>query len=249
MQKVWNARRGSQKSLRMGMEMYPEQTLDRPRTTRECDEEFLDMGTPGQACPFLSCVHHLAIDVNERTGSYSINVPFELEDEESDPVPSVTLDERAYTCSRKAALDGPQTMESIGEAIGVTRERVRQIVDSALNKLSLDARNKRHLPIAMELIGIETPISMQEPKRGQTWRRRSDGVLVLIEHGADEHGMLVRRFFSKGLLHRTRDRLTVFLRTHEPSSEEMPLEVIRQIMQRKPDRSFDVNAKHGRSAA
>lgn len=247
MQKVWSAKRSSQSSLRKGTELYPPTTVDRPRTARECDDEFLDMGTPGIACPFLSCVHHLAIDVNENTGSYAVNVPFTLKDEDGDPVPDITLNERSYTCSRKAALDGPQTMESIGEAIGVSRERVRQIVDSALNKLSLDAQSRRHLPIAMELIGIDRVKPTPTPKRGETWRRRSDGVLVLIEHGADENGMLVRRFFSNGLLYRTRDRLTVFLRTHEPSREEMPLEAIRQIMDRKPDRSFDVNAR--RSAA
>jgi hypothetical protein len=164
-------------------------------------------------------------------------------------VPDIEINPNAHTCARKAALDGPLTMESIGESIGVSRERVRQIVDTALNKLSLDAQNKRHLPIAMELVGIEPMRPVQQPQRGQTWRRRSDGVLVLIEQGADEQGMLIRRFFSSALLHRTRDRLTAFLRTHEPSSQEIALPIIRQMMERKPDRSFDINSKRSASAA
>lgn len=246
MQKVWSARRGSRSSLAAGRQMYPEAS-SRPVTTQECDEQHPDMGTPGEPCPFVSCIYNLAIDVNERTGSYAINVPFSFED--GDPVPDIEISPGAHTCARKAALDGPLTMESIGESIGVSRERVRQIVDTALNKLSLDAQNKRHLPIAMELVGIEPMRPVQQPQRGQTWRRRSDGVLVLIEQGADEQGMLIRRFFSSGLLHRTRDRLTAFLRTHEPSSQEIALPIIRQMMERKPDRSFDINSKRSASAA
>ncbi len=67
-------------------------------------------------CPFVSCRHHLYLDV-QRTGSITLNFP-DLEPWE--------LEE---TCAIDVAIGGGATLERTGELLNCARERVRQIVD------------------------------------------------------------------------------------------------------------------------
>lgn len=90
---------------------YPD-GVARPNTRGDCHA----MPRP---CPFVSCVHHLYLDVNARTGAIKLNFPH-LEVWE--------LDE---TCSLDVADRGGETLEWIGKIYGITRERVRQIVEKA----------------------------------------------------------------------------------------------------------------------
>jgi hypothetical protein len=87
----------------------------RPKTRAEC------VGGC-RPCPFVSCRHHLAIDVS-RVGSITVHGdPSEMEE----------------TCALDIAdqnKDGV-TLDEIGRLLGpVTRERVRQIAKSALEKV------------------------------------------------------------------------------------------------------------------
>jgi len=118
-----NMHRLSQRALRAGAEAYPEQPgVDylRPRTFGECDSVGLGDLFP---CPFVSCKHHLYLDVNPRTGSIKLNFP----DREVDELPA--------TCSLRVSLRGGVTLEEVAENIGVVRERIRQIEDRALAQL------------------------------------------------------------------------------------------------------------------
>jgi len=71
-------------------------------------------------CPFTSCRYSL---IPERRG---------------------TVDQGAPSCSLDAAARAGMTLEEIGRAFGVTRERVRQIEAKALRKLA-DVLARRRL--------------------------------------------------------------------------------------------------------
>jgi len=71
-------------------------------------------------CPWVRCRHHLAV---KSIGRKQIHLIAEPEDME-------------HTCALDVAESGPKTLEEIGEYLGgLTRERVRQIQDVALEKL------------------------------------------------------------------------------------------------------------------
>lgn len=99
----------------------PEEAEDmatRPRTRGDC----IDGPRP---CPWVSCRHHLAIDVNPR-GGIRINLP--SEDGELD------LDRFEHTCSLDVADEGEHTMQVVGELLDISRERVRQMEEASLER-------------------------------------------------------------------------------------------------------------------
>ncbi len=91
-------------------------TADRPRTRDEC------RGHAGP-CPWVSCKHHLYLDVNPRTGSIKLNFP-DLEPWEL-----------RHTCALDVAEEGSHTLEEIGDITNLTRERVRQLETHGLVEL------------------------------------------------------------------------------------------------------------------
>jgi hypothetical protein len=88
----------------------------RPQSRDEC----LTMPRP---CLYVSCRHHLYLDVNPDTGSVKLNFPdkeiWELED----------------TCSLDVADRGGITLEEVGVIMNLTRERIRQVEVRGLQKL------------------------------------------------------------------------------------------------------------------
>lgn len=95
--------------------------VDRPRTRGECK----DMARP---CPFVSCVHHLYLDVNEETGSIKLNFP------------DLEVWEITETCSLDIADKGGITLEEVGKIMNLTRERIRQVEVRGLLKLKMGGR-------------------------------------------------------------------------------------------------------------
>lgn len=87
-----------------------------PTSRSEC----VNMPRP---CLFVSCRHHLYLDVNEETGSVKFNFPdkevWELEE----------------TCALDVADRGGITLEEVGSIMNLTRERIRQLELSGLKKL------------------------------------------------------------------------------------------------------------------
>jgi len=241
MQRVWSVKRTPLRSLQQGEQMYPRdinEGTDRPRTTKECDEQFDDeqgrgLGTPGNPCPFLTCRYNLLVDVNERTGAYAINAKYHFD--ENDPVPDVELPESTHTCARKAAQDGPMRLVAIAKTMNVTRERIRQLVELSLNKLATN-EGKRHLPIAMELVDMrEKPPRI--PVAGETWERLADGALVLVEQGPiDQEMSVVKRYSGGGKLYCGKDKLSSFLRTHRPAAKSIPASIAARMMAATPNR-------------
>ena len=88
---------------------------DRPRTRGECRNGI-------RPCPFVSCRHHLYLDVNPVNGSIKFNFPH------LDPW------ELTESCALDIAEGGEHTLEEVGHVVNLTRERVRQTINDALDR-------------------------------------------------------------------------------------------------------------------
>jgi hypothetical protein len=100
---------------------------DRPRTRGECKES-------ERPCPYVSCKHHLYLDVNPETGSIKLNFP------------DLEVWEMAETCSLDVADRGGITLEEVGEILNLTRERIRQVEVRGLLKLKMVGPGEEPIP-------------------------------------------------------------------------------------------------------
>lgn len=102
-----------------------------PMTRAECEDG-------ERPCPYVTCRHHLALDV---VGQKARLVDMSL-DPTVDPVlgcaPADVVDirMRSPSCALDVAEDGEHTLDEIAEYLGLTRERVRQVEEKALQKMS-----------------------------------------------------------------------------------------------------------------
>jgi hypothetical protein len=109
-------KRLTKEEIRLGALMYPMVDEPRPRTRAECKE--------GQRpCPWVSCKHHLFLDVNPETGSIKLNFP------------DLEVWDMKDTCSLDVADRNGITLEEVGEIMNLTRERIRQVEVRGLLKL------------------------------------------------------------------------------------------------------------------
>lgn len=97
-------------------EMIEEAERARPKTRQDCVNG-------ARPCLFVSCKHHLYLDVNQETGSIKVNFP----DKE--------VWEMRETCALDVADRGGITLEEVGEILNLTRERIRQVEVKGLTKL------------------------------------------------------------------------------------------------------------------
>ncbi|HEY4059792.1 MAG TPA: sigma factor-like helix-turn-helix DNA-binding protein [Kofleriaceae bacterium] len=110
-------KRVTRAELQAGALLYPPvDDIERPKTRAQCMEE-------ARPCPWVSCKHHLYLDINPETGSIKINFP-DLEPWEMQ-----------HTCSLDVAENGALTLEEIGIITNLTRERIRQVEVRGLLKL------------------------------------------------------------------------------------------------------------------
>jgi hypothetical protein len=93
----------------------PIAAAEHPRTRGEC-------AGGSRPCPLVGCRYHLYLDVDPSNGSIKFNRP----------------DLEVWELERSCALDEAERdgmmLEEIGEILGVTRERVRQMEASALQR-------------------------------------------------------------------------------------------------------------------
>jgi hypothetical protein len=113
-------KRLTKEEIRLGALLFPPEEVDRPRTRAECQ-------TGMRPCPFISCKHHLYLDVNPETGSIKLNFP------------DLEVWEMKDTCSLDVADRGGVTLEEVGEILNLTRERIRQVEVRGLLKLKMAA--------------------------------------------------------------------------------------------------------------
>lgn len=112
-------KRLSKREIERGRMLYPETEYDRPKTRADC----LHGPHAERPCPFTLCKHHLALDVNEFTGSIKFNFP------------DLEVWEMPETCALDIADRGGITLEEVGAVLNVSRERVRQLEDKIVRKL------------------------------------------------------------------------------------------------------------------
>lgn len=99
----------------------------RPRSRADC-------ANGPRPCMFISCKHHLYLDVNPATGSIKLNFP----DKE--------VWELAETCALDVADRGGITLEEVGSIMNLTRERIRQVETRGLLKLRAIAEDEPGAP-------------------------------------------------------------------------------------------------------
>ena len=96
-----------------------DEELDGPMPERpRCRADCVDGPRP---CPWVSCRHHLGLDIS---GVGSLKQRTDVE-----------LDALTETCALDVAERGGERLEAIGEMLGLTRERVRQVQEDALRKV------------------------------------------------------------------------------------------------------------------
>ncbi|MBX3181397.1 MAG: hypothetical protein KIT72_14030 [Polyangiaceae bacterium] len=111
-----SVKRMTKRELEIGRLLYPETDYWKPRTRSEC----VDGPRP---CPFVSCKHHLYIDVSQRTGAIKLNFP------------DLEVWELVDSCALDVADRGGTTLEDVGAIMNLTRERIRQVEVKALAKM------------------------------------------------------------------------------------------------------------------
>ena len=112
-------KRLSKRELERGRQLFPIEQIARPENREACLQ-----GTHAERpCPFVSCKHHLYLDVNDRTGSIKLNFP------------DLEVWELPETCALDIADRGGITLEEVGEIMNLTRERIRQLETRGLAKL------------------------------------------------------------------------------------------------------------------
>lgn len=114
----------------------------RPKNRSEC------VSGP-RPCPLVGCRYHLALDVGPEArygcNGRSITIPKGLMAD-----PAGVLESMPDTCALDVADRGPQTLAAVGEALGVTRERIRQIEAKLLEKLG---RKRGLFPVLEDVEG------------------------------------------------------------------------------------------------
>ena len=111
-----SVKRMTKRELEIGRLLYPEHDYEKPRMRSECVEGI-------RPCPFVSCKHHLYLDVSSRTGAIKLNFP------------DLEVWEMVETCALDIADRGGTTLEEVGAIMNLTRERIRQVEVKALAKL------------------------------------------------------------------------------------------------------------------
>src|SRR5215472_5174094 len=111
-----SVKRMTKRELELGRLLYPEVEVDRPTTRADCVNG-------ERPCPFVSCKHHLYLDVSARTGAIKLNFP------------DLEVWEMTETCALDVADRGGTTLEEVGAIMNLTRERIRQVEVKGLAKL------------------------------------------------------------------------------------------------------------------
>ena len=113
-----SVKRMTKRELEIGRMLYPETDYFKPRTRMEC----IDGPRP---CPYVSCQHHLYLDVSARTGAIKLNFP------------DLEVWDMNETCALDVADRGGTTLEDVGAIMNLTRERIRQVEVRGLLKLKM----------------------------------------------------------------------------------------------------------------
>lgn len=165
-----SVKRMTKRELEIGRLLYPEDDYAKPRERAAC-------AGGARPCPYVSCKHHLYVDVSPRTGAIKLNFP------------DLEVWEMGDSCALDVADRGGTTLEDVGAIMNLTRERIRQVEVKALAKLEalrdmMALRDfvdegpvgKRRLPILSkaELRGIEGEAGSSAPPDADDWEEEAE---------------------------------------------------------------------------
>jgi len=112
-----SVKRMTKRELEIGRLLYPDtEGVEHPRKREECANGM-------RPCPFVSCKHHLYLDVSAKTGAIKLNFP------------DLEVWDMTETCALDVADRGGTTLEEVGAIMNLTRERIRQVEVKGLAKL------------------------------------------------------------------------------------------------------------------
>ena len=111
-----SVKRMTKRELEIGRLLYPEDDYNKPPVRAACQGG-------ARPCPYVSCKHHLYVDVSPRTGAIKLNFP------------DLEVWEMTETCALDGADRGGTTLEEVGAIMNLTRERIRQVEVKGLAKL------------------------------------------------------------------------------------------------------------------
>jgi hypothetical protein len=116
--KTISIKRMTKRELELGRMLFPDvDDGSKPSTRAECSDA-------PRPCPYVSCKHHLYLDVSARTGAIKLNFP------------DLEVWEMTETCALDVADRGGTTLEEVGAIMNLTRERIRQVEVKGLAKLA-----------------------------------------------------------------------------------------------------------------
>lgn len=144
----------------------------RPRTRGECAPNGNGPWSH-RPCPFVTCRHHLAIDVLSSGSISSIDGGGGLRADATDAelenfaerISSFVAEAAGPSCSLDVADVGPHALVDVGEVLRVTRERVRQIQGAALRRAKLAAG--RQLRTVLDGFGEDDSQRLARIERGE----------------------------------------------------------------------------------
>lgn len=165
-----SVKRMTKRELEIGRLLYPEDDYAKPRERAAC-------AGGARPCPYVSCKHHLYVDVSPRTGAIKLNFP------------DLEVWEMGDSCALDVADRGGTTLEDVGAIMNLTRERIRQVEVKALAKLEalrdmMALRDfvdegpvgKRRLPVLSkaELRGIEGEAPCNTEPEAEDWEEEAE---------------------------------------------------------------------------
>lgn len=125
------ARRLSRDEKADGADLLDPSAYDRPLSRGDCEPGGINEARP---CPHVACPHHLALDVNDESGSFKLNFPH------------LEVWEMTETCSLDVADRGGITLEEVGAILNLSRERIRQVEVRGLAKIKDSSGDELGLP-------------------------------------------------------------------------------------------------------
>jgi len=174
-----SVKRMTKRELELGRMLYPDvEEIEHPRTRADC------VGGE-RPCPFVSCKHHLYLDVSARTGAIKLNFP------------DLEVWEMTETCALDVADRGGTTLEEVGAIMNLTRERIRQVEVKGLAKLAAlrdmstlrdyvdeGPTGKRRLPV-LDTAPEEDELDDAEDEDSEEGDRAADEVEAVVAVAVD----------------------------------------------------------------
>ncbi len=122
------ARRGLRRSKTLAVRGLTREKIEAAQLIFQAFEQFRprsrgDCRNAPRPCPWVSCKYHLYLDIVPQSGSIKMNFP------------DLEVWEMTETCALDVADRGGITLEDVGMLLNLTRERIRQVERSGIDKL------------------------------------------------------------------------------------------------------------------